>query len=59
MLLITDRGTEHEGATAVIGDVDDRGGETVRLIEEAGGTALFAVLLSERPRHELQQLGCG
>lgn len=30
-----------QGATVVIGDVDDRAGETVRLIEEAGGTGLF------------------
>ncbi|HEU5084327.1 MAG TPA: glucose 1-dehydrogenase [Acidimicrobiales bacterium] len=30
-----------QGATVVIGDVDDRAEETVRLIEQAGGTALF------------------
>ena len=30
-----------QGATVVIGDVDDRAAETVRLIEEAGGTGLF------------------
>ncbi|HRE01745.1 MAG TPA: SDR family oxidoreductase, partial [Ilumatobacteraceae bacterium] len=30
-----------QGATVVIGDVDDRATETVRLIEEQGGTALF------------------
>jgi NAD(P)-dependent dehydrogenase (short-subunit alcohol dehydrogenase family) len=30
-----------QGATVVIGDVDDRAEETVRLIEEAGGTARF------------------
>lgn len=30
-----------QGATVVIGDVDDRAAETVELIEEAGGTGLF------------------
>jgi NAD(P)-dependent dehydrogenase (short-subunit alcohol dehydrogenase family) len=30
-----------QGATVVIGDVDDRAAETVRLIEELGGTASF------------------
>jgi NAD(P)-dependent dehydrogenase (short-subunit alcohol dehydrogenase family) len=30
-----------QGATVVIGDVDDRAAETVHLIEEAGGTGLF------------------
>ena len=30
-----------QGATVVIGDIDDRATETVRLIEEAGGTATF------------------
>src|SRR3954453_13979869 len=30
-----------QGATVVVGDVDDRAEETVRLIEEARGTALF------------------
>jgi len=30
-----------QGATVAIGDVDDRAAETVRLIEEAGGTARF------------------
>jgi NAD(P)-dependent dehydrogenase (short-subunit alcohol dehydrogenase family) len=30
-----------QGATVVIGDVDDRATETVHLIEEAGGTGLF------------------
>lgn len=30
-----------QGAQVVIGDVDERAGETVRLIEEAGGTGLF------------------
>ena len=30
-----------QGATVVIGDVDDRAAETVRLIEETGGTGLF------------------
>ena len=30
-----------QGATVVIGDVDDRAAETVRLIEEIGGTGLF------------------
>lgn len=30
-----------QGATVVIGDVDDRAAETVRLIEEAGGTGSF------------------
>lgn len=30
-----------QGATVVIGDVDGRATETVRLIEEAGGTGLF------------------
>ena len=30
-----------QGATVVIGDVDDQAGETVRLIEEAGGTGSF------------------
>jgi len=30
-----------QGATVVIGDIDDRGAETVRLIEEAGGAGLF------------------
>ncbi len=30
-----------QGATVVIGDVDERAAETVRLIEEAGGTGLF------------------
>ena len=30
-----------QGATVVIGDVDDRAAETVRLIEEEGGTGLF------------------
>lgn len=30
-----------QGARVVIGDVDDRAAETVRLVEEAGGTALF------------------
>ena len=30
-----------QGAAVVIGDVDDRAAETVRLIEEAGGTGLF------------------
>jgi NAD(P)-dependent dehydrogenase (short-subunit alcohol dehydrogenase family) len=30
-----------QGATVVIGDVDDRASETVSLIEEAGGTGLF------------------
>lgn len=30
-----------QGATVVIGDVDDRAAETVALIEQAGGTALF------------------
>jgi NAD(P)-dependent dehydrogenase (short-subunit alcohol dehydrogenase family) len=31
-----------QGATVVIGDVDDRAAETVRLIEGAGGTGLFS-----------------
>jgi len=30
-----------QGATVVIGDVDDRAAETVRLIEEVGATGLF------------------
>src|SRR5688500_14380436 len=30
-----------QGATVVIGDVDDRAAETVNLIEDAGGTGLF------------------
>ncbi|MGH9133445.1 MAG: SDR family NAD(P)-dependent oxidoreductase [Ilumatobacteraceae bacterium] len=30
-----------QGARVVIGDVDDRSAETVRLIDEAGGTGLF------------------
>jgi NAD(P)-dependent dehydrogenase (short-subunit alcohol dehydrogenase family) len=30
-----------QGATVVVGDVDDRAAETVHLIEEAGGTGLF------------------
>lgn len=30
-----------QGATVVIGDIDERAEETVRLIEEAGGTAQF------------------
>lgn len=30
-----------QGATVVIGDVDDRAAETVQLIEDAGGTGLF------------------
>jgi NAD(P)-dependent dehydrogenase (short-subunit alcohol dehydrogenase family) len=30
-----------QGATVVIGDVDDRAAETVRLIEDAGGTGQF------------------
>ncbi|MGD9704412.1 MAG: glucose 1-dehydrogenase [Acidimicrobiia bacterium] len=30
-----------QGATVVIGDVDDRAAETVRLIEDVGGTGLF------------------
>ena len=30
-----------QGATVVIGDIDDRAEETVRLIEDAGGTARF------------------
>src|SRR5688500_15736197 len=30
-----------QGATVVIGDIDERAAETVRLIEEQGGTARF------------------
>jgi NAD(P)-dependent dehydrogenase (short-subunit alcohol dehydrogenase family) len=30
-----------QGATVVIGDVDERSAETVELIEQAGGTGLF------------------
>lgn len=30
-----------QGATVAIGDIDDRAAETVRLIEEAGGTAIY------------------
>ena len=35
-----------QGPTVVIGDVDDRAAETVRVIEDAGGTGLF-VYVSE------------
>jgi NAD(P)-dependent dehydrogenase (short-subunit alcohol dehydrogenase family) len=37
----TARAFARRGAIVVIGDVDDRGAETVRLIEGAGGTGLF------------------
>ena len=30
-----------QGATVVIGDVDDRASDTVRLLEEAGGSGMF------------------
>lgn len=30
-----------QGATVVIGDIDERAAETVRLVEQAGGTGLF------------------